>query len=246
MESTARLRKRVLVGLGVGALVLAILGALPIGDYGKGLTLNLSTELAGALITYLLIELLIGQTKEREGEKEELIEQLGSRVRDVAVAAADKLRSRGWLFDGSLRDAVLIGANLQGAWLAEADLQGAQLSSANLHGAWLSEANLQGATLSGANLEWATLTGANLQGADLQGASLFDARLQGANLFGANLQGARLERNLWDSSVISLDFSRKTDFKENTTLPDGQKWTPDTDMARFTDPDHSDFWRPDA
>ena len=63
MKSTARLRKRVLVGLGVGALALAILGALPIGDYGKGLTLNLSTELAGALITYLLSSYLLGRQK---------------------------------------------------------------------------------------------------------------------------------------------------------------------------------------
>ena len=37
----------------------------------------------------------------------------------------------------------------------------------------------------------------------------------------------------------------KVEFNEKTKLPDGKKWTPDTDMARFTDPEHPDFWRSD-
>jgi hypothetical protein len=49
--------------------------------------------------------------------------------------------------------------------------------------------------------------------------------LSGANLQGADLTGAK--------------------FDENTTLPDGTKWTPDTDMTRFTDPEHPEFWRSD-
>ena len=32
---------------------------------------------------------------------------------------------------------------------------------------------------------------------------------------------------------------------EYTALPDGTSWTPDTDMARFTDPEHLDFRRYD-
>jgi uncharacterized protein YjbI with pentapeptide repeats len=56
------------------------------------------------------------------------------------------------------------------------------------------------------------------------------ANLGEVNLGGANLQGAILKR-------ANLD--------EFTILPDGTKWTPDTDMARFTDPDHPDFWRPE-
>jgi hypothetical protein len=28
-------------------------------------------------------------------------------------------------------------------------------------------------------------------------------------------------------------------------LPDGTRWTPDTDMERFTDPQHPAFWRSD-
>jgi len=71
MKSTAWLRKWVLVGLGMGAVVSALLGALPICDYGKGLALNLATELAGALITYGLLELLIRHSEEEEAKEKE-------------------------------------------------------------------------------------------------------------------------------------------------------------------------------
>jgi hypothetical protein len=32
-------------------------------------------------------------------------------------------------------------------------------------------------------------------------------------------------------------------FSEETTLPDGTRWTPEADLARFTDPAHPHFWR---
>jgi hypothetical protein len=32
---------------------------------------------------------------------------------------------------------------------------------------------------------------------------------------------------------------------ETVTLPDGTNWTSDTDMMRFTDPAHPQFWRSD-
>ena len=111
------------------------------------------------------------------------------------------------------------------------NLQEAILVDANLQEALLEGANLQGAGLQGANLQEADLHGADLQGAylwrsNLQGANLVRSNLQGANLIGANLQGANLS--------------------EDTKLPDGTSWTPDTDMTRFTDPKHPDFWRPGA
>jgi uncharacterized protein YjbI with pentapeptide repeats len=169
-------------------------------------------------VTYYLFERVIGHMKKLETEKKELeankadlIAQMGSSVKDVAIAAAEELRRHGWLRDGSLQGAILFVANLQGAILFEANLQGADLFVANLQGAELLGANLQGAYLSGANL---------------QGAYLVMANLQGAVLIGANLQGAK--------------------FDDNTTLPDDTRWTRDTDMARFTDPEHPDLWRPDA
>ena len=208
--STAKLRKWVLVGLGVGTLVSLLSGILLTDDWG-GLLLNVGAEFGGALATYGLLELFIKRREEEEVRKADLIAQLGSQVQDVAVAAAEELLRHGWLYDGSLQGADLAEANLQEATLMGADLQRANLVMANLQRAMLAHANLQGAYL------WQ---------ASLQGAYLGMANLQGAHLTGANLQGAYLD--------------------QYTTLPDGTKWTLDTDMARFTDPKHPDLWRPDA
>lgn len=71
------------------------------------------------------------------------------------------------------------------------------------------------------------LKGANLSFAKLQGANLNFTDLQGVDLSFANLQGAK-------------DYPT---FDEETTLPDETKWTPGTDMTRFTDPEHPNFWR---
>ena len=95
--------------------------------------------------------------------------------------------------------------------------------------------NLQEADLRGANLQEAILWLANLQEANLRVASL-----QEANLRVANLQ----EANLWGANLQGADLGGAT-FDENTMLPDGTKWTPGTDMGRFTDREHPDFWRSD-
>jgi len=115
-----------------------------------------------------------------------------------------------------------------------ADLSGAGLLGADLGGAYLRVADLLGADLRGTYLGGAELGAANLLGADLRWANLSWANLLGADLRGANLGGAYLERAELGAAI----------FHENTTLPNGTKWTPDTDMARFTDPKHPDFWRP--
>ena len=144
------------------------------------------------------------------------------------------------LHGADLRGADLSMASLDGTNLGLANLQGANLVDSNLSGANLSiadlgDANLNGVILSGAHLHGTNLSEATLSGAILLGVALSDAHLAeadlreaylgGANLSGANLSGAKLNRR--------------------TTLPDGTQWTPDTDLARFTDPDHPDFWQPD-
>lgn len=114
-------------------------------------------------------------------------------------------------------------------WLAGVDLSGVNLWFVDLQGANLRGANLKRAALEGANLQGAALEYANLQGAELVGVHLQGANLDYANLSGAELAGAHLELALFEAS---------------TTLPDGTRWSPDADLARFTDPEHPDFWRP--
>jgi hypothetical protein len=69
MKSTARLRVGVLMVLTVVALVSSLLGVLTTGDWG-GFALNLGTEMVGAVVTYLLLELVIGRMEKREAERE--------------------------------------------------------------------------------------------------------------------------------------------------------------------------------
>jgi hypothetical protein len=194
------------------------LGLLLTCDWG-GLLLNLGAEFGGALATYVLLELLI-RRREEEEEKE----------KEREAEKADLIAQMG----SQVQDVAVAAAEelRRHGWLGDGSLQGVRLVGANLQGAFLGGANLQRAFLGGANLEGARLGGANLEGAylaqaNLEGAFLGGANLEGAVLAGANLQGAK--------------------FSDYTTLPDGTKWAPDTDMTRFTDRKHPDFrWPPDA
>jgi uncharacterized protein YjbI with pentapeptide repeats len=108
---------------------------------------------------------------------------------------------------------------------------------------------LSGATLQDANLQGANLQDADLQKAYLQGAFLVQASLQGANLQHANLHEATLKLSDLPSHIARFD--------EKTILPDADNighefnpiydkyWTPETDMSRYTDSNHPDFWQPD-
>jgi uncharacterized protein YjbI with pentapeptide repeats len=146
-----------------------------------------------------------------------------------AITNADQLYFKDANLQGAdLRDiiaqlAAFSGANLQGADLRNADLQGAYFIASNLQGANFSRASLQEATFRDANLQ-----GANLRDANLQGAFCTSANLGGTDLQGANLQETRLGDARLDA---------------HTVLPDGSNWAPDTDLARFTDPEHPAFWR---
>jgi len=76
----------------------------------------------------------------------------------------------------------------------------------------------------------AELRQASLRGADLRGAQLSKARLQSAILYEANLQD---------------DVLTDAQFDEKTVLPNGERWTPETELARYTNAAHLDFWRSD-
>ncbi len=119
-------------------------------------------------------------------------------------------------------------ANLQGAELEGADFRGANMTHVNLHRAIARRINVQGVSL-----PFADLSGAYLEYSNLQETWLSFVNLQGAELDNANLQGARrLSESGWQMD-------------EETCLPDGQSWKPDTDLTRFTNSDHPDFWRSD-
>ncbi|MCI0712694.1 MAG: pentapeptide repeat-containing protein [Chloroflexi bacterium] len=126
---------------------------------------NFSTEMFGAFLTFLLLEKIVG-SRNTEGR---LIRELGSMDNATTLKALRELNEKGWDRDGTLKEAFLLRANLEGAILENANLQEAFLVYANLRDAQLAKANLQGAILGGANLQGADLFYANLQKADLKG-----------------------------------------------------------------------------
>jgi hypothetical protein len=164
MDNLARLRCWIFGALIAVAVASSLVATLLGSQQWDGFSLNFGTEMAGAVVTYALFELIIERRERRAAEKQaieekrkaekeaiekrkaDLIARMGSNVKDVVVHAANELRRQGWLTDGSLEGAKLSRANLEGAKLWDADLQGTKLVVANLEGAELSRANLEGPT----------------------------------------------------------------------------------------------------
>jgi uncharacterized protein YjbI with pentapeptide repeats len=148
-----------------------------------------------------------------------------------------------WAAD--LRGSNLRKANLQAARLWDVDFQRAILENANLQGADLSFAKMQNAMLRLANLQGvhlyhAKLQGANLWKTDLQAADLENADLQNADLVKANLKGA----NLRDANLREVRNFNAIVFDTNTTLPNGDQWKENYELAIFIIPQHPNFWEP--
>jgi uncharacterized protein YjbI with pentapeptide repeats len=208
--SSVQLRWTFLIALVGGAVAAAFIAAseheLSVGSFAGGL----STELFGAVLTFIAIDILINRAEKAEESAahtnariQRLIHDMGSQNNHVALQAVEELRREGWLTDGALQGAELrrsrgvAAAYVMGIELRQANLQAADLNNAKLEVADLEYAQLQGADIIGANLQSASLYGANLTnaqliGANLQGATLWYAMMQGADLEAAKLQDAKL------------------------------------------------------
>jgi len=217
------------VGLfGVLAAVIAYAGYRRRQRGYSGFFTDLSTEMVGIAITVLVIGVLV-QWQDIRQQKAELIRDMGGSTNVFALRATRELRAHGWLFDETLSDADLLGANLADAKLWEANLADAYLGYANLTNAILHDADLRGARLWEANLTNASLDEANLKSADLQRANLTDAILleanltnallwkanlryailQGANLTNANLEQADLTNaSLWGANLMNASLEQ--------------------------------------
>lgn len=206
--------------------------------------LNISGELIAIAFTVLIVDTLNERREaraEERVEKSRLLHQLASPHNVSAVEACRQLKVLGWLEDGSLSGAYLIGADLTGAKmpkavmidgdLNQACLAKANLSYADLEGSIFREADMREAILKETNLEEANLRYSDLSGASLRESNLYKAHLSEANLAGANLVWA----NLTGAPLSNTRFSRET------ILPDGSYWEQGTDMKRFTHPEHPDY-----
>lgn len=206
---------------------------------------NSGADLVGASIVVLLIDRST-RAREDEARRRQLVRECGSSDHAVASRALLELDSRGWLAEGALGGAQLIGADLSRSRLVAVDLARANLIGANLEGADLSRAALVEAALSGANLshtvlEWAVLIHAGVSGADLRradaaGAKLMHADLRHADLRGADLTRADLSRaDLRGADLCGVNF---TDADLDAVVLDGARHDTRTRWpAGFSPPD---------
>ncbi len=247
------------------AVVMGVSSSFQDGQFNwQNLGGNLATELMGGVLTFFVFQFVLDK-RDEDSLKARLIREMGSSDNATALRAVEELRAHGWLYDGSLIGADLDSANLENVNLEKVNLLSSWLAYANLQDAKLMNANLQKADMRGANLQNANLINANLQNANLWGANLQMAGLTDANLNKANLEHSNLqEARLGDANLQNVNL-RETVFDEKTELPDSKlvedeegsffiengdlivdkHWTPETDMTRYTDPNHPDFWQPD-
>jgi uncharacterized protein YjbI with pentapeptide repeats len=234
---------------------------------------NFSTEMMGAMVTFVLFELILNtQLNKRIANTEYYNRQVSaiSRLRQAEnstqkQAILDEMNHLR-LFDG----ANLQGMNLEGLSLIRYDLQNVNLNDANLSGTILMGAKLNHAKLSNAKLLDANFSHADLEHADLSLANLEKTNFRKANLNYANLWEAELiATNLRDASLeyANLEYAvfRVTEIggaiftnanlknaliehlfflEDDVALaPDKTSWIFNSKMYRFVDPLNAGFWR---
>lgn len=187
-----RLRIMISLVLAVVAIVLAVYGASSLPSDGwAGLFLNLGTELAGAVVTFALIDWFIGSRERREAEeKQREIQQTikGSHLEHAKTAEeAHRIFSEMAVSD-LLRGVTLIKINLQGFELGGGRIQELTLISPNMRKVQFDHVSIHDSTLFDADLRDAILSNCNLQGLNMKLSIMNDASLENINLQDAQLE----------------------------------------------------------
>ncbi len=170
---------------------------------------------------------------------------------DLSYAVLDDVKLRGAdLSEGHYQWASLKSANLAMTNLQKADLTRVKAMKSSFYMARAQRSVLQRGNFDKADFQEADLHGVDLSAARLTQVNMRDTNLAEANLRGAVLTGARMIRT--NLRGANLAYAR---FDESTILPDAEfdldswsfdkYWTPQTDMTRYTNPDHPDFWQPE-
>ena len=224
---------------------------------GGDFTLNVHTEVLGVAIGVLLTVFVIdtrNRRRDTERREQELIDRLLREVRSPeGIIARHAFHELGVLRLMYGEESILRGEWLYNAKPGSVDMRSARLEGANLILSDFTKSSFEHAKLDSAILAHATLDDVSfkfgsLRNADLTGASLMSAIFVGTNLEGACLVNANLENTIFDNYVIELkseecaDETKSKLFYNFTILPNGEKWNPDTNLKRFTDPRDPNFW----
>lgn len=168
----------------------------------------------------------------------EALRDMGNSDAVSGMRGAHEARELGLLADRSME-----GTNLQYANLANADLAYAYLQQANFAHADLTGTRLRGTDLRVADFSAAMLEHADLTHANLASAELWNSNLRGANLSNASLHLANLDEARFDTKTVLPDAISVGRTDDNEVIYD-KYWSQETDMTRYTDPVHDDFWEP--
>jgi hypothetical protein len=189
-------------------------------DCGWGEALGYIVTTIGPDLGYIVIGYLVLDFRiKEEGQRSQLLQQMGSEHPDVTDLSVREMARRGWLYNGTLDRANLGQSHMAGADLSEASLAGVNLRGANLKGADMYRARLTNANLTNADLTDASLKQVNASRAILNNVNLTGGDLTGANLTKASLRGANLQdvtgwepEQLADASTLA-----------GATMPDGTR-----------------------
>lgn len=248
----------VVAGILIGLMLFPLLD-LVINNLNE-LLVGLVPEAIGIVFTVLILD-RVYQNHEEKKYKQQIIQEMASLDNSTALRAAETINSKGWAQDGSLIEARLreanlenirmdsanlhhshlVGINLRNGKMYRTDFSRVQMSDSDLRYGRFNISNFENAMASDVDFRDCNLVSCNFQnaglfGCDFENANLENADLRGAVLIGANLEGAKLGDEYGYSFTVKID--------EDTTLPDGYSWQKNTDLTRFTDPYHPDFWRP--
>ncbi|MEM9955178.1 MAG: pentapeptide repeat-containing protein [Chloroflexota bacterium] len=251
------------ISSGLTLVVLGIwIGSLLFNDgYGT----NVYTEALGVLATILVLN-QFNQRRDKHTLKQLLLMQVRSPEHYAATTALEWLRTENWLERDTFKHTRLERINWNNMYIGDlsfesthirqcsfggtqtySNFERAKIYDTTLDDADLSLSNFRDATIwnctfvasriiegdfSNAELQRCQFWGADLIKANLAGAIFYDCIIAGTtSLEGANLMGCSLEKSLMENLRLSSE----------TILPDGTSWTPDTDLAKFTDRNHPDF-----
>lgn len=235
----------------IGSLVSG--GAILAGESFTGFLLNLGTEIIGAALLYIVLDIFIGRFESQEAaeraaaaEKQELLDQMRSTVKSIAARAIERLKATDMWYDGSLSQLALNRLDFSGVDLNYISMRESECQEVDFTEAWLTRADLKKASMTHCIFKRAQLKGAFFrssqliscnfsraycQDTDFRYCILRRADFSGATLHGTDFRGADLS----GANLYNAQLSRDTRFDESTTMPDGKHYAPGMDLTPYTE-----------
>ena len=225
-------------------------------DWFKGFLLNISTELFGAALIYVLIDVIKESQEKEKNALQEVTRKLISRHPALVSDAIQQI-----LFNEKLKNKLFSQENIPFTHMMldnqsfpksfsfpkidishsefrQAILKGVTFVNTIMHGVNFEQADLASACLKNCDLQASIFDNADLSHADLSGCKLEHVDFTEANLTNANLTNAII------TDTTQLTGAKLPSFEEDERgfVKEGSIWQKHTDMKRFTDPNHPNYY----